>query len=70
MVSSRRAQVFAGFVIHPRLTGALTVPLAIANKEINIILIPVIAVSHFVLTKEGCRLNEKIARFCSNGRFT
>lgn len=52
VVASSRAKVFALPVIHPRLTGAFTVTLAVADEEINIILIPVIAVGDFVLAKQ------------------
>jgi hypothetical protein len=57
--------VFTDFVIDASLAGALTVSLAVANEEINVILIPVVAVRHFVLTKKGCRLHEEVARFGS-----
>lgn len=65
MITSSRAKVFALPVIHPRLTGALAVTLAIADEEINVILIPIVTVGYFVLAKEGCRLNEEVARFGS-----
>lgn len=40
------------FVIDASFTGALTVSLAVANEEVNVILIAVIAVGDFVLAKE------------------
>jgi hypothetical protein len=44
--------VLTNFVIDASLAGALTVSLAVADEEINVILIPVVAVGDFVLTKE------------------
>jgi hypothetical protein len=43
--------------------------LAIANEEINGVLIAVVAVGDSVLTMKSCGLNEKIASFSSRRRF-
>lgn len=71
-VTARRcAQMLTREISHSGLTGAVTEPLAVAltNVEVNGILVAVVAVRHTVLPKDGCGLDEEVARFGSLGGF-
>ena len=56
-----RAQVLARRVVPARLAGAMTEPLALAQKEVNDVLRARLAVSNPVLPEHSRRLYEQLA---------
>ena len=62
--------MFTDEISFPCFTGAVSVSLAVADEEVDDVLIVVVAVSYSVLSEDGCRLDEEVARFgslCGSG---
>lgn len=69
VIARADAQMLARQISHSGLAVTMTVTLAIADEEINDVLIAVVAVSDSVLTQKARRLNEEVARFGAFGGF-